>query len=199
VIRVSYTPLIAGLFGHRRPDDPLPVRWLDAATQWAGDHWTILAVIIPVTGLIVAGVINHYLALARDARARRLGQGDVRARVHADLAARLLAHCSYIQTTVGDPAGHANDWRPGNASLRARAEQPDVIEVLGKQYVSFMAAIEKERRAIETTARDGQPRKHFARAACDVVETYTPFICDFGEPVQGRRLAAIAREASAHV
>jgi hypothetical protein len=199
VTRVSFTPLFAGLFGHRRSDDPLVVQWLHAATQWAGDHWAALAVIIPVVGLIAAGIVNHYLALARDSRARRLGRSEVRARVHADLAARLLSHCSYVQSSIGNPEADPSAWRPGNASLRARAEMPDVVDTLGSDYVSFMAAIEKERRTIDVIARNGERSERIDAAARDVIEAYVPFICDFGEERQGSRLAEMTNKAGKRV
>ena len=155
----------------------------------------MLAVIIPVAGLIAGGIVNHYLALARDGRARRLVRGDVRARVHADLAARLLSHCSYIQSGIGNPETDAGAWRPGNASLRTRAEMPDVVDALGKDYVSFMAAIEKERRTIDLLARNGA-RGRIDEAARDVIEAYVPFLCDFGESRQAGRLSELARVAA---
>jgi hypothetical protein len=199
VIRISVVPLVAGIFGHRRPDDPLAVQWFHAAAQWCGEHWAVLAVVIPVVGLIAGGIVNHYLALARDSRARRLVRGDVRARVHADLAARLLSHCSYIQSGIGNPETDAGTWRPGNASLRTRAEMPDVVDALGKDYVSFMAAIEKERRTIDLLARNGRPSGRMDEAARDVIEAYVPFLCDFGEGRQARRLSELARVAPKRV
>jgi hypothetical protein len=196
---LPFAPLVAGLFGHRRSDDPLLVQWVHAATQSAAEHWAALAVVVPVAGLIVAGVVNHYLALVRDNRARRLGRGELRARVHADLAARLLSHCSYVQAAIGNPQADASAWRPGNAALRTRAEMPDVVEALGKEYVSFMAAIEKERRTTDPVARGGERLERIEAAARDIIETYVPFICDFGEERQGRRLAQIARDPGKRV
>jgi hypothetical protein len=194
VIRISFSPLVAGIFGHRRPDDPLVVQWLHAAAQWSGEHWAVLAVVIPVAGLIAAGIVNHYLALSRDNRARRVVRGEVRARVHADLAARLLSHCSYVQAAIGNPEADPIAWRPGNASLRTRAEMPDVVDALGKEYVSFMAAIEKERRSIDLLGGNGR-QERIDDAARGVIEAYVPFICDFGEERQGRRLAAASESA----
>lgn len=189
--------LIAGLFGHRRPDDPAWLQWFHGAAQWVGAHWAVLAVVIPVLGLILAGIVNHYLALSRENRARRVSRGEVRARVHADLAARLLSHCSYVQAAIGNPEADPSAWRPGNTSLRKRSEMPDAIEVLGKNYVSFMAAIEKERRTIEALVRlGGQTRtrleERIATGAADIIETYVPFIGDFGEVQQARRLSRFA-------
>jgi hypothetical protein len=199
VIRISSTPLIAGIFGRRRPDDPLVVQWFHNAAQWTGAHWAVLAVVIPVVGLIAAGVVNHYLAVSRDNRARRLGRGDLRTRVHADLAARLLSHCSYVQGAIGNPEADPRAWQPGNTSLRTRAEMSDVVDVLGRDYVSFMAAIEKERRTIEPFARNVRRRERVDEAARSVIQTYVPFICSFGEERQGRRLAAIASESAKYV
>lgn len=189
--------LIAGLFGHRHADDPIWVAALHAVAQWIGTHWAAIAVIVPVLGLIVAGIVNHYLALAREKRARRVMRDDVRARVHADLAARLLSHCSYIQTAIGDRDADPSAWRPGNTALRRRAEMPDAIEALGGDYVGFMAAIESERRTVDALVRLGiQTRDRLSErigaGASDIIETYVPFICDFGEAQQARRLSRFA-------
>jgi hypothetical protein len=176
------TILLAGLFGHRRPPDPFYVTWWHSVAQWSGDHWQVLAVVIPVAGAIVAGILNHSLSVSRDNRSRRLARSDVRARVHADLAARLLAHCSYLQRACAAAQLDAAAWRRSNANLRARAEMTDSIDVLGPRYVSFMATIERERRIVEekaTGANDG---------VREVVRLYAPFIAEFGEPVQARRL-----------
>jgi hypothetical protein len=190
--------LLAGLFGRRHPGDPVAVQWLNAATQWVAAHWTVLAVLIPVAGLIAAGVVNHYLAVARDNRARRVSRGEVRSRVYADLAARLLAHCSEIRSAIGNPRATPAGWRDGNSALRARAEMPDVIETLGREYVSFMAAIDRERRTIDAFERHGAPaREQIDRGAADVIETYVPFISQFGETQQAHRLRRFASDARA--
>ena len=185
--------LLAGLFGHRRPDDPFYVQWIHTATQWVGAHWAVLGVLIPVAGAIAAGIVNHYLAVARENRARRFTQGALRARVHADLAARLLAHCTQIALAVdaGRPDPHA--WRSGNADLRRRGEMHDVIEVLGTQYVTFMAAIEHERRALDALEAGRTDRRRVSQSASTIVAAYVPFICDFGEERQARRLARMVR------
>jgi hypothetical protein len=176
------TVVLAGLFGHRRPSDPAYVTWFHDAAQWVTGHWQVLAVVIPVAGGILAGILNHALSVSRENRARRLSRADVRARVHADLAARLLAHCSYLQRAAAAAQLDAAAWRRSNANLRARAEMSDLIDVLGPRYVSFMATIEHERRVVDE------------RAAIDpdgvrqIVRLYAPFIAEFGEPVQARRL-----------
>lgn len=175
------TVLIGGLFGHRRPADPFYVAWSHAAAQWAGDHWQVLAVVIPVAGGIAAGIINHALSVSRENRSRRLAHSDVRARVYADLAARLLAHCSYLQRAADSAQLDATAWRRGNADPRARAQMTDSIEVLGARYVRFMATIEHERRVVEEKAA---PRE----GGREVIRLYAPFIAEFGEPVQARRL-----------
>lgn len=174
--------LIAGLFGHRQAQDPLYVTWLHAAGQWTSAHWQVVAVVIPVAGGIAAGIINHALSVSRENRVRRLARSDVRARVHADLAARLLAHCSYLQRAAAAAQLDAGAWRRSNANLRARAEMTDSIDVLGARYVTFMATIERERRIVDeetVVANDG---------VREVIKLYAPFIAEFGEPVQARRL-----------
>jgi hypothetical protein len=156
----------------------------------------VLAVVIPVAGAIVAGIVNHYLALARENRARRVGRSELRARVFADLAARLLSHCSYVQSSIGNGRFEPSAWRPGNEKLHERAEMTDVVEALGKDYVPFMAAIESERRVIDALARLDPGAKTYARrvaqGAFDVVDAYAPFIGDFGEERQAVRLRKIA-------
>ena len=174
--------LLAGLFGHRRPPDPFYVTLWHSAAQWTGDHWQALAVVIPVGGGIAAGILNHALGVSRDNRSRRLARADARTRVHADLAARLLAHCSYLQRASAAAQLDADTWRRGNASLRARAEMTDSIDVLGARYVKFMATIEHERRIVEEKAAAGND------GVREVVRLYAPFIAEFGEPVQARRL-----------
>jgi len=176
------TVLLGGLFGHRRPPDPAYVTWLHAALQWSNDHWQVLAVVIPVAGGIAAGIVNHALAVSRENRSRRLVRSDTRARVHADLAARLLAHCSYLQRACASAQLDAAAWRRSNAGLRARAEMTDSIDVLGPRYVTFMATIERERRIVEENGVYGHD------GVREVMRLYAPFIAEFGEPVQARRL-----------
>ncbi len=174
--------LIAGLFGHRRAADPFYATWLHGAAQWTSGHWQVVAVVVPVAGGIAAGIINHALSVSRENRSRRLARSDARSRVHADLAARLLAHCSYLQRASAAAQLDPSAWRRGNANLRARAEMTDSIDVLGPRYVTFMATIERERRIVEeqaVVANDG---------VREVIKLYAPFIAEFGEPVQARRL-----------
>jgi hypothetical protein len=172
--------------------------------QWTATHWAALALIVPVLGLIAAGIVNHYLALSRENRTRRLGRSELRARVNADLAARLLSHCAYVQGAIGNPQADPSAWRPGNTALRKRGEKPDVVEALGRDYVSFMAAIEKERRTIDALLRQTDGRmsaspdpvaERVSVGAREIVETYVPFICDFGEERQARRLSQAASDA----
>jgi hypothetical protein len=138
-------------------------------------------VVIPVAGAIVAAIVNHYLAVARENRSRALDRKAVRARVHADLAARLLDHCARLQNSMVRGNVDLQSWRAGNASLHARAQRPDVVEALGRDYVAFMAAIECERRAIG----HDDPRRS--------LEAYVPFIAAFGEETQARRLQRLLR------
>lgn len=173
--------LVAGLFGHPRHDDSLASAWYHGALGWMGAHWAVLAVVIPVAGGLAGGIVNHYLAVARENRSRALNRKDVRARVYADLAARLLRHCAWLQQTMASGSLDVTNWRNGNAGLHARAESPDVVEALGPDYVAFMAAIECERRAI---GNDG-PRA--------TLERYLPFIAAFGEGAQARRLQKLLR------
>jgi len=177
--------VIAGLFGHRRTAaEPPYLQWLHAAVHWCGAHWQILAVVIPVAGALVAGIMNHSLAVAREKRARQVRSNDLRTRVHADLAVRLLAHCSELTGALRGDAVDLAAWSARNARLRARSESEDVIEALGRDYVAFVAAIEKERRAIAALAAKSQP----SAAARTAVQLYAPFIADFGEPTQAHRL-----------
>ena len=76
----------------------------------------------------------------------------------------------------------AGAWRRGNANLRARAEMTDSIDVLGARYVTFMATIERERRIVEEEAVTAHDNVR------EVIRLYAPFIAEFGEPVQARRL-----------
>lgn len=176
------TLLVAGLFGHRQAPDPFYVTWAHAIAQWTGAHWQVLAVVIPVAGGIAAGILNHTLSVSRENRSRRLALSDVRARVHADLAARLLAHCSYLQRASAASQLDATAWRRSNANLRARAEMTDSIDVLGVRYVTFMATIERERRIVEEESAGTNA------GVREVIKLYAPFIAEFGEPVQARRL-----------
>ena len=72
--------------------------------QWLAAHWGVLAVVIPVCGAILAGILNHYLAVSRENRSRRISKGDVRGRVYKDLGARLLIHCRELQVASPTPA-----------------------------------------------------------------------------------------------
>ncbi|HTU83014.1 MAG TPA: hypothetical protein VMF61_12840 [Candidatus Acidoferrales bacterium] len=174
--------VIAGLFGHRHLVESVPSAWYHAARVWATSHWAVLAVVIPVAGGLAVGFVNHCLALARENRARKLNLRDVRARVHADLAARLLAHCTRLHQQAWSGSIDGAGWRAANEALYARAQRHDVVDALGRSYVSFMAAIESERRAI---GRE-DPRSS--------AQAYVPFIEAFGERRQARRLQRLLNE-----
>jgi len=181
---VILAAFLGGLFGHKQSADPWYVVWWHAVAAWVGAHWGVLAAVIPLVGTIVAALVSHYLSVSRENRARRLTHADLRTRVHADLAARLLAHCSYVQRAYRTNAIDPSAWRRGNAGLRERAEMTDLIDVMGPRYVSFMAAIERERRILEDLAADEKS----AEGAREVLRLYAPFIAEFGEPAQARRL-----------
>lgn len=176
--------LLAGLFGHHRSIPPFYVTLWQHAVTWTIAHWQTLAVVIPVGGGILAGILNHYLALSRENRTRRLTRMDLRTRVHADLAARLLAHCSSVQQAYRSNALDAATWRRGNETLRERAQKTDLIDVLGPRYVSFMAAIERERRILEDLEANAKARN----SVREVMGLYAPFIAEFGQPKQAKRL-----------
>ncbi|MBV8490957.1 MAG: hypothetical protein JO199_10565 [Candidatus Eremiobacteraeota bacterium] len=178
-----------GLFGHHHQSNGTvsggvesgAASWYHVALAWASSHWQVLAVVIPVAGAIAGGILNHYLAVARENRSRRLQIRDVRARVHADLAARLLRHCSRMHAALANGTLDVQTWSAENAGLHARAQQPDVVDALAGEYVAFMAAIEHERRSVSA----GDPRR--------ALEAYVPFISAFGEPAQARRLQKMLR------
>lgn len=178
------TVLVAGLFGHRAPSTPFYLTWWHHVLTWMAGNWQVLAVVIPVAGGVLAGVLNHYLAVSRENRTRRLTRKDLRTRVHADLAARLLAHCSEVQHAYRSNAIDETKWRRGNDNLRQRAENSDLIDVLGPRYVSFMAAIERERRILEGLEANSKTRD----GVREVMRLYAPFIAEFGEPKQAKRL-----------
>jgi hypothetical protein len=168
------------------------VPWYQPALQWAGAHWAVLAVVIPVAGAIATGIMNHFLAVARENRARKRELSDRRSRVHADLAVRLLTRCVALQTVATGTQPDLQSWREENAHLRARAEMPDVIETLGTEYAPFVAAIEQERRTIERLSAAAQTSG--ASGALDIIQYYASFIHDFGEPTQAKRLQKFARQ-----
>lgn len=187
--------LIAGLFGHRHTETAAAaVPWFQPALQWAGAHWAVVAVVIPVAGAILTGIMNHYLAVARENRARKRELEDRRARVYADLAVRLLTRCVALQAVATGTQPDLQAWRNENARLRARAEMPDVIETLGTEYASFVAAIEKERRTIDRL--DGASLAKDASSALEVIQYYAAFIHDFGETAQAKRLQKFARQGT---
>lgn len=190
---MSVAVLLAGLFGHRHAAQAEVSSPVQDAIQWAGAHWAVLAVLIPVAGALVAAIVNHYLAVARENRTRRMTRGEVRARVYADLAARLLSHCSAVYAGLVNPAtADPTAWRSTNVSLRARAQMPDVVDALGRQYVSFMAAIEAERRTLDAIGRN-----RIGAGAAAIIEAYVPFIDAFGEPEQARRLQKYTKQCLA--
>jgi hypothetical protein len=111
----------------------------------------------------------------------------VRSRVYADLAARLLGHCARIASEAESGSVDLDAWRRGNAALHSRAQTGDVVDALGAQYVSFMAAIDKERRTIDRSGSKG---------VGSVLESYVPFIAAFGEERQAARLRKLAMKVS---
>jgi hypothetical protein len=164
---------------------------MHTAQQWLTTHWGVLAVLIPVCGAIVAGIMNHYLAVARENRARRVRKGDVRGRVYKDLAARLMIHCRELQVAVADPGSiDSESLRRSNAALKARTEFDDVVEALGAHYVPFVATIDEERRSFNHA--EGKPGTAIAARA---ILGYAPYVEQFGEPTQGRNLRKFAQKA----
>ncbi len=159
--------------------------------QWLTAHWGVLAVLIPVCGAILAGILNHYLAVARENRSRRISKGDVRGRVYKDLAARLMIHCRELQVAVADPGSvDSETLRRSNAGLKKRTETEDVVEALGSRYVAFVAVIDEERRSLNHVAgNDG------AAIAARAILSYAPFVTQFGEETHGRNLRKFAEKA----
>jgi hypothetical protein len=179
------------LFGHRRPDDPAYVVWIHTVQQWLTAHWGVLAVLIPVCGAILAGILNHYLAVARDNRSRRISKGDVRGRVYKDLAARLMIHCRELQVAVADPGSvDSETLRRSNAGLKKRTETEDVVEALGSHYVPFVAAVDEERRSLNHIGGNGG-----TAIAARAILAYAPFVTMFGEERHGRSLRKFAEKA----
>jgi hypothetical protein len=151
----------------------------------------VLAVVIPVCGAIFAGIINHYLAVARENRSRRLNKGDVRGRVYKDLAARLMVHCRELQVAVADPGSvDSETLRRSNSGLKKRAESEDVVEALGSRYVPFVAAIDEERRSLNHLGGNGG-----TAIAARAILGYAPFVTQFGEETHGRNLRKFAEKA----
>jgi hypothetical protein len=165
--------------------------WIHNAQQWLTAHWGVLAVIIPVCGAILAGIVNHYLAVSRENRSRRISKGDVRGRVYKDLAARLMIHCRELQVAVADPASVGSETlRRSNAGLKKRTDNEDVVEALGSHYVPFVAAIDEERRSLNHVGgNDG------TAIAARAILTYAPFVSQFGEEIHGRNLRKFAEKA----
>jgi hypothetical protein len=179
------------LFGHRRPDDPAYVTTFHAVQQWLTAHWGVLAVVIPVCGAILAGIVNHYLAVSRENRARRISRRDVKGRVYKDLAARLLIHCRELQVAVVDPASVSSEaLRRSNGKLKARTESEDVVEALGSHYIAFVATIDEERRSLNHAAGKGG-----TAIAARAILAYAPFVIEFGEQIQGQNLRIYAQKA----
>jgi hypothetical protein len=173
------------------------MQWWHLALAWTTAHWGVLAVVIPVAGAIVAGIFNHYLAVARDNRTRRLTRVEVRGRVSTELAARLLVHCRDLGSVIGDPTPNLRACRSGNEALHARCESADVVEALGKKYLALIAALDEERRALNSLERNvpaGDGREQFrwavavSEAAYRAIGSYLPFVHDFGEGKQARML-----------
>jgi hypothetical protein len=148
-------------------------------------------VLIPVCGAILAGLVNHYLAVSRDNRKRRIVRGDVRGRVYKDLAARLMIHCRELQVAVADPGTvDAETLRRSNAALKSRTESEDAVDALGKHYIAFVAAIDEERRSLNHA--DGRSSTAIAARA---ILGYAPFVSEFGNEKQGRDLRKFAERS----
>ena len=159
--------------------------------QWLAAHWGVLAVVIPVCGAILAGILNHYLAVSRENRSRRISKGDVRGRVYKDLGARLLIHCRELQVAIADPGSvDSETLRRSNAGLKQRTESEDVVEGLGSYYIAFVAAIDEERRSLNHLGSSGG-----TAIAARAILGYAPFIAQFGQEKQSRDLRKFAEKA----
>jgi hypothetical protein len=150
----------------------------------------VLAVIIPVCGAILAGIVNHYLAVSRENRSRRITNRNVRGRVYKDLAARLLVHCRELQVAVADPGSvDSETLRRSNAGLKKRVESEDVVEALGPHYVAFVGAIDEERRSLNHVSGNGGKA-----IAARAILSYAPFVAQFGEESQSRTMRKFAEK-----
>lgn len=184
--------LLAGLFGHRRPDDPLYVQWLHTAGQWFASHWTVIAVVIPVAGALIAGLLNHYLAVSRENRSRRISRVDTRGRVHKEIAARLILHCRELCAAVEQPqAADTGALRAENAALTLRCREQDVVEALGTRYVAFVDTLDRERRTLERF--DRRDIRRIPDVAGRAINDLLPFIAEFGEGKRAREFRSFAR------
>jgi len=135
--------------------------------------------------------MNHYLAVARENRARRISKGDVRGRVYKDLAARLMIHCRELQVAVADPGTvDSESLRRSNAALKSRTESADVVEALGKRYIAFVATVDEERRSLNYAGSKGG-----TAIAARAILAYAPFVSEFGEETQGRNLRKFAEKS----
>ncbi len=183
--------LLAGLFGHRQVAQPLLVAWTHALGNWIGNHWQLLAVIIPVVGAIALAFVNHYLALARDARARRLQRTDAFARVRKELAARLIVHAEELRAAANDPrAADLAGLRRTNDALTERSRNDEVVQTLGTRYVAFAGALDRERRALARL--DGEAPERVRTICARAVLEFVPFIAEFGEGARALPLRAFA-------
>jgi hypothetical protein len=184
--------LLAGLFGHRRPDDPFYIQWLHTIAQWLSSHWTTLAVVIPVAGALAAGLLNHYLAVSRENRSRRISHVDVRGRVHKEIAARLILHCRELSAAIDEPrAADTGSLRADNAALTLRCREQDVVEALGTRYVAFVDALDRERRTLERF--DRRDVRGIPDVAGRAISDLLPFIAEFGESKRAREFRSFAR------
>ena len=186
------TTLIAGLFGHRHAAESAAVQWYHTALAWMTAHWGVLAVVIPVAGAILAGIFNHYLALARENRTRRLTRVEVRGRVSTELAAKLLVHCRDLGSIIGDDTLDLRTCRSGNQMLHQRCAATDVVEALGKKYLDLVGALDRERREFDALERSAPTTIQVAECAYRAIGSYLPFVHEFGEGKQARQ---VEREA----
>jgi hypothetical protein len=115
---------------------------------------------IPVAGGLAIAYVTYLLNLRRDrlalrddAARRRVDEERLARRVYADLAVRLARYREALRRAArgGDRTRVTAEFD----GLMRRATETDVIDVLGKQYLPFMSALEREESALTLLAAQG--------------------------------------------
>lgn len=146
------------LFGHHHAQPTLSDRLADAGSAIAHLPLAFWLTVLPIAGGLAIAYVTHRLNVSRDRQAverderRRLADDErVINRVHTDLTLRLTRHRDALRNAARD--GNLASLAATHAALARRAAEPDVIDVLAKRYLPFMAILEREERTLATLAR----------------------------------------------
>jgi len=184
------------LFGHHHAAPTIASRISETASGILHLPLAVWLTIIPVAGGLIVAYVTHRLNLSRDRAAirreddlRRASEQRAATRVRADFSFRLVRHRDALRVAA---SGEMEPLESGHADLVRRAAEADVIDVLGEQYLAFMAVLQREETALielRRTIRGNRPLGADLRTTLrELEEAFERYVALFALPESAARL-----------